>query len=195
MSTLHDAKTPITPEELAGAEHIEDLKISKDGANVVYVVRPAHKLGEHVASALWSAETFREESAQQVTSGTYRDYSPSFHPTSSRVFFLSDREDAGGLSQLFSLSLEKSESSVVRITDLDKEHGVVSYSVSPNGYFVAFIVEVKKPKKDGKDPIVVWREQEQDAYTTLQLIDLRTPLGLRYGAFIILTSSDTIIFL
>ncbi len=189
MSTLQDTKTPITPEELAGAEHIEDLKISKDGANVVYVVRPAHKIGEHMVSALWAADTFQEESARKVTSGTYRDYSPSFHPTSSRVFFLSDREDAGGLSQLYSLSLEASESSVVRITDLVKEHGVASYSISPNGYFVAFTVEVKKAKKDGKDPIFVWREEEQDAYTTLQLIDLREPLGLRYGAFLLTLAS------
>lgn len=172
----------ITPEQIASAEKIDgDPKLSKDGVRVVYSAGPTYKAGDHMTSAIWIAETFQEGSARQLTDGTHRDYSPSFHPTSSwaRIFFLSDREDAGGLAQLFSLPLDESQENIIRITNLDKEHGVASYAISPNGDFIAIVVEALKSKKGEKETITIWREEKKEKYNTLQLIDLREPLGLR----------------
>ncbi|KAF8970199.1 Alpha/Beta hydrolase protein [Flammula alnicola] len=177
IAPSNDTSTRINPEDIGSADRIEGLRLSKDGARVVYAVGPSYNSGEHSTSALWLADTFVEESARQITSGAYHDHSPSFHPTSSKIFFLSDRFVPGGLNNLYSLSISASEEEDVRITDLEDDRGIVSYSISPDGNFIAFTLETKKVKKGEKEPIIVWRQDE--IYVTLHLMDLRAPYHMR----------------
>ncbi|KAF9477347.1 alpha/beta-hydrolase [Pholiota conissans] len=170
----------ITPEQIGSAEKIDsNIKLSKDGSRAVYSAGPAYKTGDKMTSAIWVAETGQEGSARQLTEGTFLDHSPEIHPASSKVFFLSDRD---GSTQLFSIS-DGSPQSLVRVTNLDKDHGVASYAISPDGNYVAFIVSVvSKPKKgDKEESITIWREEKKEKYNTLLLIDLREPLVLSAG--------------
>ena len=47
------------------------------------------------------------------------------------------------------------------VVDLGDLEGVVSYSISPNGFFIAFIIETKASKKGDKEVISVWREKKK----------------------------------
>ena len=176
LSSAGSSTTPISPQDAASAESVKELKLSKDGSRVIYTVGPMYKSGDHNTSALWLAETFVEGSARQITPGTHRDFSPSFHPKSSeQIFFLSDRDEAGGSAHLFTTSLtgttdSYAETSVNRVVELGDLQGVASYSVSPNGSFIAFTIETKASKKGEKEIISVWREN--NCYTTLHLVDL-----------------------
>ncbi|KDR72629.1 hypothetical protein GALMADRAFT_270592 [Galerina marginata CBS 339.88] len=168
--------TAITPQDIASAESVQELKLSKDGSRVIYTVGPIYKSGDHNTSALWVAETFVEGSARQITSGTNCDFSPSFHPTSSnQIFFLSDRDEGGGSAHLFTMFLSGADSyaetSVKAVLELEDLQGLASYSVSPNGNFIAFTVETKSSKKGEKEAISFWRENKH--YNTLNLLDLR----------------------
>ena len=168
--------TGISPQDAVSGESVKELKLSKDGSRVIYTVGPRHKSGDHKTSALWLADTFVEGSARQITPGTNRDFSPSFHPTSStQIFFLSDRDEAGGSAHLFSMSLagtdSYTETGVKPVVELGDLEGVVSYSISPNGFFIAFTIETKASKKGDKEVISVWRENKY--YNTLNLLDLR----------------------
>jgi hypothetical protein len=176
LSSAGGTTTTINPQDAVSGDSVKELKLSKDGSRVIYTVGPKHKSGDHNTSALWLAETFVEGSTRQITPGTNRDFSPSFHPMSStQIFFLSDRDEAGGSAHLFSKSLTGTdsyvESSVEPVVELGDSQGVASYSVSPNGHFIAFIMETKASKKGDKEVISVWRENKY--YNTLNLIDLR----------------------
>jgi Tol biopolymer transport system component len=176
FSSAGGSTTAITPQDAVSGERVTELKLSKDGSRVIYTVGPNYKSGDHKTSALWLAETFVEGSARQITSGTYHDFSPSFHPTSStQIFFLSDRDEAGGSAHLFSMSLtgtdSYAETGVKPVVELGDLQGVASYSISPNGFFIAFTIETKASKKGDKEFISVWRENKY--YKTLNLLDLR----------------------
>ena len=175
LSSASGSTTAITPQDAVSGESITELKLSKDGSRVIYTVGPKHKPSDHKTSALWLAETFVEGSARQITPGTNRDFSPSFHPTSSsQIFFLSDRDEAGDSAHLFSMSLtgtdSYAETGVKPVVQLGDLQGVASYSISPNGFFIAFTMETKASKKGDKEVISVWRENKY--YNTLNLVDL-----------------------
>lgn len=162
----------ITPQDIASSDGIAGLKLSKDGSLVVYTVGPQYKTAHYQTSVLWLAETSVENSARQITSGAAHNYSPSFHPNGSQIFFLSDRHKAGGLPQLYHFSLSATEDVAINpITALDNSCAVTSYSISPDGNFVAFTLQKQAPVAAENEPITVWRENQN--YGTLNLVDLR----------------------
>ncbi|PPQ87670.1 hypothetical protein CVT25_011437 [Psilocybe cyanescens] len=169
--------TMITPQDVASSDSISQLKLSKDGSRLVYTVAPLYKEGENKTSALWLADTFVDGSARQITLGVHRDFSPSFHPTSpSQIYFLSDRDEAGGSAHLYSINVDtedtkKSDETAAPVVELGDRQEVTSYSISPNGHFLAFILEMKALKKGEKEKIQVWRENVH--FKTLNLVDLR----------------------
>lgn len=171
--------TPITPEEVASSDTISDLRLSKDGTRVIYTSGPLYKAGEHKVSALWVADTFVRGSARQITSGANRDYAPSFHPHSStEIYFLSDRDKPGGSIHLFraSVDLERLGSGsdwnlvVQPVVTLGDRQSVGSYSISPDGRYLAFTVEEKALMKGEKEIIQIWRENKN--FQTLNIVDL-----------------------
>ncbi|KAH9477819.1 putative peptidase YuxL [Psilocybe cubensis] len=174
-----DSQTKITPQDIASSDGISELKLSRDGSRVVYTVAPLYKAGDNKVSALWLADTFADESARQITLGGHRNFSPAFHPTSpSQVYFLSDRDEAGGVAHLYtitvtdrdSLDTKKIDETATPVVELGDRQGVSFYSISPDGRFLAFILDTKTSKKGEKEKIEVWRENVN--FKTLNLIDL-----------------------
>ncbi|KAI0946497.1 hypothetical protein AcW1_009944 [Taiwanofungus camphoratus] len=150
----------LTPQDIASSDRIFDLKLSKDVSRAAYCVGPCYRPGDRYTSALWIAETHREDSAKKITSGTAHDHSPSFHPHSSDIFFLSDRHSLGGATHIYSLPLDATlRSEPKAITSLDESVTITSYSISPDGNYVAFVSR-NAPKNSGpKAAVEVWREK------------------------------------
>jgi len=165
----------LTAKEIAASESIHNIKLSKDASRVVYCVGPRNRAGDHTTSALWLAETFKAESAKQITSGTFDDSSPQFHPNGSSILFLSDRHKAGGPSQIYQLTLSNLSAEPFPLTSIKNTKGVASFSISPDGVYVAFISQ-DEPGINGEEPISdakIWGERIN--LGRLRVIDLRHP--------------------
>lgn len=63
----------ITPEILVDLLLPCGIVLSPDGDRVVYSAAPIAQKGEHVLSSLWLADTAKEHSARQITSGLFND--------------------------------------------------------------------------------------------------------------------------
>ena len=163
----------LTPKEIAAADEITGLRLSADASWVVYSVGPVNRPGEHVTSALWLAHTNVEGSAKQITSGEFHDHSAQFHPDGSVVYFLSDRHNAGKSSHIYRLAIPSSEGDPIPITLPADVEAVISFSISPDGKYVAFISPDKPISNEGTEyvPYVqIWGEKK--ALGRVRLIEL-----------------------
>ena len=129
----------LTPKDIAASDLIDHIKLSTDASKVVYSVGPRFRAVDRATSALWLAATFQAGSAKQITSGAYHDSSPRFHPDDSSILFLSDRRKVGGPSQIYQLPLSNLSGEPVALTSVDNTKSVASFSMSPDGAYVAFI--------------------------------------------------------
>ncbi|PCH44280.1 alpha/beta-hydrolase [Wolfiporia cocos MD-104 SS10] len=164
----------LTPEEVTNAVTISDLKLSQDGSYVVYCVKPHYKSDDRSTSALWLADTAIENSAKQITSGESNDRSPCFHPTSSEIYFLSDRHKVGGSSHIYKLPLGASlKTDPQLVATLDETQSVSAFLISPDGRYLACTIRTQSPDSKGKEGITIWRERKQ--FSTLHVIDLQDP--------------------
>lgn len=181
---IHHISTPIaptatalspkmlTPKEIVATDGISGLKLSRNGSWVVYTVGPKYKAGDHATSALWVAETAKEESARKITSGKYQDNEPAFHPNTLEIFFLSDRHKAGGASQLYRLPFPVDDTDPTPVTPLSNEKGVSSFSISPDGSYVAFVSQDEDAQSNETAvDAEVWGEKK--GLGRLRVIDLR----------------------
>ncbi|KAH9839909.1 alpha/beta-hydrolase [Rhodofomes roseus] len=162
----------ITPEEIARTDSIHSPKLSQDGAYVVYCVGPNFRTGDHSTTALWVAETSVENSARKITSGDKHDYAPSFHPSSGLIYFLSDREKAGGPAKLYSIPVDATvETDASLVFTLEEYQNFTSYDISPDGNYIAF-TSAKKDEQDTKTKVFkIWREKT--GLASLYVADLR----------------------
>ncbi|KAL5503857.1 hypothetical protein ACEPAH_7928 [Sanghuangporus vaninii] len=125
-----------TPENIASSECLFDVKLSPDAKQLLYLVKPLYKSGEHQTCAIWLGEVDRAESASQFTSGLFNDHAARFHPDGKRILFLSDRHKAGGPVQIYSIGLQGGEAHL--LFGKDNKRGVSEFDVSPDGRYVAF---------------------------------------------------------
>ncbi|KAH9924710.1 Alpha/Beta hydrolase protein [Fomitopsis serialis] len=154
----------ITPVEMANMPAIHSPKLSWDGKYVVYCVGTNFRAGDHSTVALWVADTSVENSARQITSGEKNDYAPSFHPSSRMIYFLSDRQKAGGPAKIYRISVD---------AHLEEGQGISSYEVSPDGNSIAFTATNNSDTKDSqtKEVFKIWREKS--GLASLYVADLR----------------------
>lgn len=138
-----------SPEKIASSLKIRDVKISPDGRRILYQVQPFYHRGSDITtSELWLAETDSAHSARQLTNGDFNDRAGVWHPDGKRVFFLSDRHEAGKAGHIFVMTIGREgqiESEVAAFSKVFEERGVQRFEISRDGNFVAFIVAV-----DGK---------------------------------------------
>ncbi|KAK7055437.1 peptidase-S9 domain-containing protein [Favolaschia claudopus] len=164
----------ITPHEIAHTELISGLSLSSLGDRVVYCVGPAfHAKDAHKTQALWLADVGVEESARKITSGSFNDQNPKFHPTSGDVFFLSDRHKAGNEAQVFRLSAKEYGGEPEAVTSTDNVRGVSTFEISPDGRWLAYVSADEPEDKDEEDKesyVIVWRGPKK--LGRLRLIDL-----------------------
>ncbi|KAH9941544.1 alpha/beta-hydrolase [Amylocystis lapponica] len=166
----------LTPQDISRTDTISHLKLSADASHVVYSVGPTYRTGKHRTSALWIAETEVAGSAQKITSGRANDHDPVFHPTSSEVYFLSDRAKEGGPTKIYRIveplcaDAASTEPSVVPAAD---DTQTISYfSISPDGAHLAYISQ-PHTDKGAPEGITVYREKKN--LGTLHVLDLRAP--------------------
>ncbi|KAJ7270707.1 Alpha/Beta hydrolase protein [Mycena haematopus] len=165
---------PITPQDAANADLINELSLSVHGDRVVYCVGPAfHAKDAHKTQALWLAVVGVAESARKITSGLFFDRNPKFHPTSGDVFFLSDRHKAGSEAQIYRLSSAEFGGDPEPLTPTQNIRGVSTFEISPNGRWLAYISADEPAEKDeeNKDTyVIIWRAPKK--FGRLRVIDL-----------------------
>jgi Tol biopolymer transport system component len=161
----------LTPEEIASSEEITGLSLSSDASLVVYSVGSRSRTGDHATSALWLAETDIRGSARQFTSGEFHDRSPAFHPDGSDIYFLSDRHGSGGPAQIYRVRVS-SPVELVLVTSPITAAGISSFSISPNGRYIAFISPDKflDGMKDATADPEIWGDKRD--LGRLRLLDL-----------------------
>ncbi|KAJ7456915.1 alpha/beta-hydrolase [Mycena latifolia] len=165
---------PITPQDVANADQINGLALSNAGDRVAYCVGPSFRSKDaHKTQALWLADTGVPDSARQITSGLFNDYSPTFDPKSGDLFFLSDRHKAGGKAQVYRLSSAVFGGDPTPLTPTTNIRGVSTFQISPDGRWLAFTSADEPADKDEKDKetyVIVWRASEK--LGRLRIIDL-----------------------
>ena len=67
---------PVTPEAFVDLMVPDDIQISPNGKYVVYSCASLSKAGEHTTRSLWIADSTKEYSARQLTSGLYNHVKP-----------------------------------------------------------------------------------------------------------------------
>jgi dipeptidyl aminopeptidase/acylaminoacyl peptidase len=159
---------PLTPEQLTDQKRPFDVRVSPDGAWIVFVVRPFAKKEKHPVSDLWVA-SFSYGEPRRFTSGEWLDEAPRPSPDSSQLAFLSDRAERGEKS-LYVISIDGGEA--LRVFD---EQGDLSEpSWSPDGRFVAVLftepeTQEEKERNERREDAKVWDANYR--YRRLWIID------------------------
>ncbi len=159
---------PLTPEQLTDQKRPSDVRVSPDGAWIVFVVRPFAKKEKHPVSDLWVAP-FSYGEPRRFTSGDWLDEAPRPSPDSSQLAFLSDRAERGEKS-LYVISIDGGEA--LRVFD---EQGDLSEpSWSPDGRFVAVLftepeTQEEKERNERREDAKVWDANYR--YRRLWIID------------------------
>ncbi|KAH0144039.1 putative acylamino-acid-releasing enzyme, partial [Aureobasidium melanogenum] len=167
---------------LCDLEIPNSIRFSPDGRNVLYSTALAwdHRKGPCAVSTLWLAKPGQANSAQRLTSGSYKDYAGAWAPDGKSVAFISDRADAGKKRAIYVLPLRDGdikEKEAYAVTDVHNEKAIEKFAFSPDGKQIAFLSadektpEQKAKEADGED-MHVWGEQW--SLTTLRVVDLET---------------------
>lgn len=160
--------------EILGLVVPDQLKLSPDGKQVVYTGRTKwdHKpKKEEHKRALWIAHTHAENSARQLTDGTFNDRDPQWSPDGKTVALLSDRGARGKSCAIYLLPASPSEGGEQpnALTPAESEQNISKYCFSPDGRHILFIAtpetsaERKARDEDGDD-VQVWDEDWQFAH-------------------------------
>ncbi|KAE9406254.1 alpha/beta-hydrolase [Gymnopus androsaceus JB14] len=147
-----------TPQEIAGAEGISSFSLSKDASSLVYAFGSLFKPKDGPkTSALWIADTLKELDAKRlIPTSTNFDHSPSFHPVSNDVYFLSDRYGGpDGPTHIYRLAGSEPQA----VASFDKSESVTSFKISPDGSYIAFI-STEKNDTNKTEEIEVWEEKK-----------------------------------
>lgn len=140
-----------------------DIQLSSDGQTVIYSTNLSwdHRKGEHTQSTIWRADTGKEHSARQLTSGQTNDKCPRIAPDAKSIAFISDRAKAGESSAIYVLPLSGGEA--YPITPTENKQGIARIEFSPDGKFIAFLSadeksEERKKRDEETGDVQVWGE-------------------------------------
>ncbi|KAK5047513.1 hypothetical protein LTR84_006610 [Exophiala bonariae] len=166
----------LTAESLADIAIPEHLRISPDGKQVAYVLKPSSRSTEHPKSSIWIAAIGVSHSAIQITFGLFQDTQVEWTPDGN-ISFLSDRQNRGKLSSLFFLKLDSANREPQAISPTNMLQEIISYSWSPNGRYIAYLkckeIEQKgEYKAKGGSNINVYGQNWR--FATLRCFDIET---------------------
>jgi len=139
-----------SPEQCMKMKNITGVRVSPDGARVLYTVRQAvmtEDRSEYVNQIFLC--NIDGSNTIQLTQGDKNNSSPKWSPDGSRVAFVSNRD---GKNNLYLISLRGGDAD--KLTDV--KTGVSNFSWSPDGKMIAYIMadapgDNDEKKKKGKD--------------------------------------------
>ncbi len=117
----------ITAEDLYNFKQIQDVRMSPDGENVVFVLQRADRKTEKNFSNLWIVPA-NGGASRQFTQGDHVDTMPRWSPDGKTIAFVSNRDDEEQ-PQVYLISVQGGEAE--RLTDLKGEIGAMEWS--PDG--------------------------------------------------------------
>ncbi|KAG9694177.1 putative acylamino-acid-releasing enzyme, partial [Aureobasidium melanogenum] len=169
-------------QSLCDLEIPNTIRFSPDGQHVLYSTELSwgHRKGSHAVSTLWLAKTGQENSAQRLTSGSYKDYAGAWGPDGKSIAFISDRADAGKSWAIYVLPMRDGgfkDAEAYTITDVHNEKAIDKFAFSPDGKQIAFLsadektTEQKQKEADSED-MHVWGEQWSPS--RLRIVELET---------------------
>jgi dipeptidyl aminopeptidase/acylaminoacyl peptidase len=167
-------------QDLCNLEIPTTIKFSPDGQQVLYSTELTlgHYNGKHPVSTLWLASTGQQGSSRKLTSGLFKDYSPSWSPDGQSMAFISDRAKVGGQWAIYIMPLMVGSAvEAYPITPICNEKAIEAYEFSPDGKSIAYLsadektVQQKARETNGED-VNVWGEQWP--YARLRVVDLQT---------------------
>ena len=164
--------------DLCNLEIPNTIKFSPDGQKVLYSTQLywGHHKGKHAVSTLWLASTGQANSSQQLTSGSFKDCNPAWHPDGEKLAFVSDRAKPGEKWAICIMRM--GEGSIVSpITPAENEQPIGTFAFSPDGQQIAFLSadekteDQKRREVEGED-VQVWGEDW--AYARLRIVDVQS---------------------
>ncbi|WXC66051.1 hypothetical protein SNK03_011836 [Fusarium graminearum] len=160
-------------ETLCDIQVPKEIKFSPNGQRLVYSTSlvGGHRKGKNHTSTLWLASTYEPNSSRKLTSGSFHDTSPTWHPNGDSILFLSDRVKLGETSAIWRMRLDGGDP--VAITAEDNEQDIDTFSISPDGKTIAYVScdENKKDDDEEAEP-EVWGEKWDHA--RLRIVDVET---------------------
>lgn len=123
----------LTPELISTTWEPEEVRLSPDGATVVWVAGPHGKDGEHAEKGIWLAPTDGSVPARRLTRGG-ADSSPRWSPDGTRLAFLSDRAERG-TAGLYVIAPAGGEAEALAV----RKRAVAGLSWSPDSATIAFL--------------------------------------------------------
>ncbi|KAF7357712.1 Peptidase-S9 domain-containing protein [Mycena venus] len=144
---------------ISASAKVREIRISPDGAHVVYQNQHQYKLTASVETSLWVAQTDVPESTRLLTGGGFFNGGTVFHPDGKRIVFLSDRESPGKAGTMYMLEFATAgpDTEPEKIDTGGKT--VQGFDLSPDGAWITFLSPADtseahaarvKDKDDGK---------------------------------------------
>lgn len=157
-------KVDLDLEALADLAVPREVRLSPDGSRIVYSVRPFTQKSERTVSTLWIAETGKENSARQFTSGLFNDESPQWSADGTSIAFKSDRASPGKSVAIYVISIDGGEACAV--TPIRNERHIAKFAWAPAqvGSYIAYLSadeksDEEKGKEKEKNDAKVWGEK------------------------------------
>jgi dipeptidyl aminopeptidase/acylaminoacyl peptidase len=138
-------KRLITAEDLYRFELINDVRLSPDGKNVIYVQKRVDRKTEKKFDNLWVVST-QAGKPHQFTFGDQKDVSPRWSPDGKTIAFLSNRADQEKAPQIHLISFEGGEAH--KLTEILGE--INSFDWSPDGRKLLCSVRKLDPDELGR---------------------------------------------
>ncbi|KAJ7187868.1 Alpha/Beta hydrolase protein [Mycena filopes] len=125
------------PTRICASGKIREVRISPDGAHVVYQDQYQYKLGPSAEAGLWVAQTDVPGSARLLVRGGCANGGVVFHPDGKRIIFLSDRATPGKSGKMYLLEYTADVDTEPEAIETGKT--VQGFDVSPDGKYIAFL--------------------------------------------------------
>lgn len=144
----------LSPEDATKWQYAQDPQVSPSGDRVAFTLMDASRPDERDRAAIWMLELASSET-RRFTFGEREDTTPRWSPDSSRIAFLSDRQEAGK-KQVFVMAADGGEAR--QLTRW--KGGVSTLAWAPDGASIAFVgkdpktEEEEQREKDRRDEIV-----------------------------------------
>ncbi|MGA7672908.1 MAG: S9 family peptidase, partial [Nitrolancea sp.] len=169
--TNADSREPLSFEQIVSWERPSDPRISPDGQNIAFCVRPVSNDEEHPKGSIWLVP-FEDGEPRRLTSSAGLDQSPRWSPDGSRIAFISDRAERGKTS-VYVMRVDGGEAE--RCFDQQGDVGGLAWSLDGRFLSVLFTepeTEEEKKRKEERDDVRVWDTDYK--YRRLWIIDVQT---------------------